>query len=442
MDDATKLKRLNQQRWERELDRADRKRLKRKQKAKPDRTVPSTYRSRVLDLFGTPFLPFKSRLRTVPGKFEFPKVFSLTTNGEQTLEAIQEIVSYARTSRLPRLTLDHRSVQDLGLGADALLAVVLKEITMECAGLAGAYIRGYKPSNKQVQTLMDNVGSVRVLGAGVDDIKVNLRSKATVFRHQNRGKDLKVDAFTADPISQITADFSDHLDECLSLSGRRLSVKGRGNLLSYVAEVLNNAQEHSGTAQWVIVGFVDDEDHSLVYRAAIFSLGKTIAQTFVDLDSSSISWQVVAPYLDRHRKAGFFGAEWTEADLLTVVSLQGHISSKLEQSIDRGQGTVDLIQFFQDMSLECAGKGAKPMMSIISGNTHISFDGKYRMEHNDVLRKKIIAFNQANDLAEPPDKAVVTRMKKVLFPGVMISLAVPLAGSTVEAIPEESAHED
>lgn len=403
----------------------------------------SYYQSKILDQFGFKYIPFKKRFKLPPQEFSFPTKFSLTNNADKSLTSIEDIVRYARTARRPRLLLNHRKVKEVGLGADAMLAAVLKEISLEAQLVPGAYIRGYKPENADARRMMDDVGSVRVLGSGVDeDINVSLKSTKTVFRHHNRGKDLKVDALTADPISQTTRDFADHLDDCLGLIGKRLSAKGKSDLLGYVAEVLINAQEHSSTAQWIIVGFIDDEDKKLIYRAAIFSFGKTIADSFNDLEKDSYAWQRVEPYISIHQKAGLFNKKWNPENLLNVVALQGNISSKLDgPASDRGQGTVDLIEFFQQMSVACAGYTASPKMSILSGRTQIVFDGKYTMKYEPSQARMIIAFNESNSLIEPPDGDVVQTLEHGAFPGVMISIAVPLANTSVEEIPQEKQHD-
>lgn len=444
MIDRQKFKSISLERWRHDVERRKRKKKFKASRVHAEPVSFVSYRSKILDSFRTKFITHKNRRIVSPKHFRLPAVFSLTLNAEETIGFIQSVADYSRSARRPRITLDHRYVKELGLAAEAVLAVVLKEVSLENQNVPGAYIRGYKSQSPKVRKIMDEVGCVRVLRTGVDeDVKVSLRSTANVFRHQNRGKSLVVDALTADPISVTTKEFSDHLNSCLSLVGKRLSAKGRDRLLSYVAEVLINAQEHSESAQWTIVGFVDQEDEGLVYRAAIFSLGKTIAQTFSDLPDGSYSWGVVSPYIEQHGNSGFFDIHWRTEDLLTVVALQGNISSKLDgPSSDRGQGTVDLIEFFQDMSNECSVKDSKPMMSIISGSTHIRFDGGYRMKNELSLGRMVIAFNTENSLLLPPDKKVVRAMDKTIFPGVMISIAMPLATGTVEEIPPENGYED
>ena len=437
MRDADREKKLALQRWEHDVRRREKKKAREVASQQSDSTHHG-YKSALLNYFGQDFEAYKKRRKSGPLSIRLPSKFSLTTNPEETLLSILRVVKYARTARRPRLIIDHRNIVELGLGAEAVLAVVLKEISMENQSFRGSYIRGYKPRNPKLSKIMDEIGCVRVLRTGADeDIKISLRSTAKVFRHQNRGHHKEVDALVADPISITTREFSDHLDSCLSLVAKKLSQKGRERILAYVAEVLINAQEHSGSAEWTIVGFVDQEDEGLIYRAAIFSIGRTISETFKLLDKDSYSWGIVEPYLNKHKLSGFFRKSWCEDDLLAIIALQGNISSKLEgPESDRGQGTVDLIEFFQEVSGECTSSSVRPKMSIMSGATHIIFGGEYKMNYESDIGRMVIAFNKENNLYFPPDSNVVKSLDGIAFPGALISIAIPLAEGTVEQISE------
>ena len=62
-------------------------------------------------------------------------------------------------------------------------------------------------------------------------------------------------------------------------------------------------------------------------------------------------------------------------------------------------------------------------MTIISGNTHIMFDGTYNLSEKKTKNGNIqvIAFNKENDLRKRPDPNYVKLLKN-RFPGVIISL--------------------
>ena len=370
--------RLGTERWENRLSRKGKRMSGGPVTADPE--AIGTYQSAILDLF-EPYVQSRRREHGRSETFDLPASFSLSENGEETLALLHAIIRYARTTKVPKLVLDHRSVRFLGLAADSILGVVLKEISIETRHIRGAYIRGYKPRDTRIRNLMDEIGCVRVLAAGVtEDIKVSLQSGSKVFRHQNRGKALAVMGSVIDQKSQTCADFADHLNGCLAARGSKLSPQGRAEFLTYVGEILDNAQTHSGSAQWLVVGFIDLEDGRFVYKCVIASFGRTIAETFTELSRTSFAWTSVEPYLLQHRRSGLFGSDWREDDLLAVMALQGDISSiNTSAATNRGQGTVDFIEFFQGLTEEAALRKQSTCMTLISGTTLIRFDGRHRM---------------------------------------------------------------
>jgi hypothetical protein len=425
--------RLEKERWEHRLSRKGKRMTGGPVTSDP--VALGTYRSRILDLF-EPYLHVRGRAHQEAKMFTLPASFSVSENAEETIGFLHDIIKYARQTKAPKLVLDHRPIRYIGLAADSLLGVVLKEISLEIRHLRGAYIRGYKPKDPRIRNLMDEIGCVRVLNAGVtEDIKVSMQPGSKVFRHHNRGKALLVGGRVLDQKSQTCADFADHLNACLSAQGMKLTPQARSEFLTYVGEILDNAQTHSGMAQWVIVGFIDLEDDSLTYRCVIASFGDSIAETFQKLDRDSFAWTSVEPYLLQHKRTGLFSSDWHEDDLLSVMALQGDISSiNTSAATNRGQGTVDFIEFFQGLTEEAALRKKKTCMTITSGSTIIRFDGQHKMLFNPGLARSVIAFNSTNDLLCKPDAKAVRSLTEARFPGVVISIAAPLGSSDVEKL--------
>jgi len=208
---------------------------------------------------------------------------------------------------------------------------------------------------------------------------------------------------------------------------RQMTPRGRAALLSYTGELIDNIEQHGQSANWYISSYLDPDRIPPTCEVAIFNFGLTFADTFQALAQSSFPRQLVAPYLEAHHRGGWFSPAWNTEDLLTLVALQGGISSKASDSSDtRGQGTVDLITFFQDICAACdPGSLAHARMAMLSGNTHILFDGTYRMAP-DSTGRQVLAFNVANSLAEPPDSRYVRHLRDIRFPGTVGSIRFPL----------------
>ena len=264
-------------------------------------------------------------------------------------------------------------------------------------------------------------------------VTVDMKPTANVFRYRN-SVTIKVSGMTVDRKSEAAAQFSNHIDSCLAAVQKRLSPQGRSNLLQYFGEIVSNADEHSGTSEWVVCGYIDLNDIDLIYRCTIISFGESLASTFQALPPDAYAMRDVGEYLALHRGNGFFTTSWREVDLISVFALQGDVSSKnIDVTSTRGQGTVDFIEFFQSVSLGCVGHEVDAVMTLLSGKTKVKFDGRYHMEQHSATGRKTIAFNDGNDLSKPPNVSAVTALDASYFPGVAISINAPLAVSVVEA---------
>lgn len=439
MRERERHKRLTTERWLHTLRRKDKTRgptYSGSPQESGDAFEHTQYLSRILSRYQR-FVPFKRRAQRREQFFAIPEDFSLTNNPEAALAFYSNLIAYARTAKTPKITIDHRPIRKLGLAADSVLAVLIKEITLEIRRRPKTYVRGLKAKNNSVRKLMEEIGCVRVLDNARrkddPDIKIELRSGAKVFRHQNR-KNIKIDALELDPLSAVARDFADHLNASLASVGRRLTDAGMQHLLAYVGEILANAQEHSLLSEWTIVGYVDLEgekaDDQLTYRCSILSFGKTFFETFDELDRDSYAYQQIAPYVELHQTK--FVKNWRKEDLVALLALQGYVSCRQESSNgDRGQGTVDFIEFFQNVCRECAGFKAKPRMSVLTGRTLFIFDGSYQMKQSADNRRMTIAFNANNSLLECPDPEAVKALERY-FPGVVISISIPITPSVLE----------
>lgn len=196
------------------------------------------------------------------------------------------------------------------------------------------------------------------------------------------------------------------------------------NLCNYVVEVIDNAENHAGMVDWTIQGYVDMAMNEPECEIVIFNLGKSISETLEAMPKESYTMLQIEKYIEMHSKSGWFGPKWRKEDLLTLIALQGSVSSKnILETHTRGQGTADLIEFFQQLNDERSLEGIKPAsMYILSGRTRVIFDSKYRMIRGEDGRR-VIAFNKDNDLNSPPDPLCVIPLKDDRkLPGTMIGI--------------------
>lgn len=374
-----------------------------------------------------------AKFGTVGGRLRFtlPPTFSIIDDPVRTLAAVRELASQMRAKRLGSLFLDFGKVTQYDLGANALLDVLVDELSTQ-AKQTGRIIRwqGKYPADPAHMRFIRSMGVIKRLKIAHEypskEDEVRLRVFDARCKHYIRALRPR----EADKNARVTAAFADHIDTCLLTIGRKLTETAKLRLCLYVGEIIDNAEEHSRMFDWAIQGYLDTQLDVPMCEVVIFNFGRTIAETFDALPSKSYARLHVQKYIDLHQRAGMFRRGWRREDLYTLVALQGCVSTKNNSPSDtRGNGTVDLITFFEQMHSECRAlqsPGAK--MVILSGSTYALFDGTFHMAPN-AEGNRIIAFNAVNDLRMRPDERFVRHLSGVNFPGTLISLKFPLSTS-------------
>lgn len=384
-----------------------------------------------------------------------PEVFSIIDN---PIVSVAVVLGFAAGlcfggKRIREMYFDHSGMKKCDLAANALLDVVAVEFHSERryrkAKLPKA--KGVFPTDPALARFIRGVGIIKHLEVRHEAPKPADAQKLHVLDFRSRNYEV-VSSKTLDKKSRVTKKFIDHVDQCLKRVGKELSGFGKVQLTGYLGEILSNAEEHAWLdrderfVDWTVQGFLDDSLCAPVCEIAIFNFGRSIAESLSDVPRDGYTWKShVAPYLEAH-KNGFFGPHWREEDLMTVIALQGHVSRKnLTRDTSRGQGTVDLINFFQKVYKECNSVECcvPARMAIVSGGTYVLFDGTYEMKAEDGMGM-VIAFNKQNSLMQKPDGKYVQNLGDLSFPGTIISIRFPLSltdGSLVGEVPNGSAND-
>jgi hypothetical protein len=358
-----------------------------------------------------------------------PSVFSVINNPEDTVKVIANLVAVARSpERISTLVFDHSRMQRYDLAAEKAFDVVASEIERAYTRAGRKlFILGHYPPDESTKRFLRAIGIIQSLKVKQEYLPDSEEQGLEIFvAHRGRGVEEVVFGH-ADRKARETKRFVDHINRCLQRNGRWLSDEGIERLATYAGEILANAEEHSGRGEWLLAGYLDDSTDMHMCEIAVLSFGRSFSETFLALPDDSFPVSQVRPYLTAHRSKGLFSPKWTVEDLLTVVALQGGISCKNESLLStRGKGTIDLIHFFEQVHDECAEGSKTPCeMAILSGNTHIRFDGTYRLRQ-DSTKRDIIAFNAAGSLDDPPDSKYVMHLKYRL-PGTAISIRFALS---------------
>ncbi|WP_132375404.1 hypothetical protein [Paraburkholderia sp. BL9I2N2] len=379
--------------------------------------------------------PPEVKLERSGARVVVPPVFSIIDDPQRALRTILSFAKLVRTNKIRNIEFDHSQMQTYDLAANAVLDIVASELALEARQRA-TKVRffGRYPLPAHLKRFIRCIGIVKQLDIAHEVASSDEQNAVRVFDKRKRNYSEPDDPAQADFKSRVAEGFVDHINNCLSDHGRTLTPAAVQKLCVYIGEILGNAEDHAGFSDWTIQGYLDNSMDTPICEIAIFNFGTSIADTLMGLPQNSYTWKQISPYILMHRGAGFFRKGWRERDLLTLVALQGNVSSKNFSVEDtRGQGTVDLIEFFQKMYEECAKDSTeKAKMAILSGSTFILFDGKYRLSSGAPGHGKVIAFNAQNTLYKQPDSGYVRSLGSVQFPGTIISIRFPLStGSTV-----------
>ena len=365
-----------------------------------------------------------------------PKNFSVITNPAKSVETFLQFAEATRSTQIRQIMFDHSHLKEVDLAAESVLDIIAMEMNKESRSRYQAItIGGHYPIDPKLKRYLRAVGIIKNLRVRHEYLPIEEEKKLKIFQMRNKKYAARLTATDATYKERAVADFVKYIDDCLIQRNRRLTQASKVDLSDYTGEILTNAEEHTDLDDWKIVGYLDPESAEQICEIAIFNFGKTIAETFKARPADSYSIREITPYLSEHRSRGLFGEQWREDDLLTLVALQGNVSSKnTGPNDDRGYGTVQLIEFFQRIYQECGPGGDQcAQMCVLSGNTHILFDGTYTMQ-KDKTGRMVIAFNKENDLREKPDKDYITNLGKVFFPGTIISIRFPMHARQTELV--------
>ncbi|MDD9211297.1 hypothetical protein [Aeromonas dhakensis] len=371
-----------------------------------------------------------------------PKHFDLYYYPENSLSFISAATKLITRGERKSYLLNYKKNKTHCLGVECLLGVALTAARKNNIHFNDTTVQlnGIYPKDEQYLEIIRDIGLVKEIskadpGRVLDVTEASKKDnpKQRIFSADSIGKE-NASAFAHDTKNVTAEKFTRYINRCLKDHGLKLIMDAEKHLTSCMGELLDNAERHCGLEQrprWYLRGYVNNNIKSPICELAVFNFGKTIDETFEDLpdDHFSLSKQVI-PYVEKHiNKNGMF-----KEGLITVAALQGRVSCKNNSATDSsGTGTIELLKLFQDMhdNLKKMGRDIKGgiRMTLISGNTHINFDGSYQLKkkqlNNNQSDSFIYPFNDAG-LESEPDRTYLKRMKKARFPGVIINIRFPL----------------
>lgn len=370
---------------------------------------------------------------SINADIKVPVNFCMYSAPENCISWLSNFAKILRNPRRNLFRINHKYEERWSLGSEVILGLLAHEIT-KCRFDLGleTQLSGKHNRSKDHQLVLESVGIISELDK---NIKKNI-DKVHVFKQDCYLNETS--SSTAEDLKTETAiKFVRHIQDALLDHRLKLLDEASQNIKGSLGEILDNAAEHGGLTApiWYVRGYINNNSQTKDLELMVMNIGKSIADTFLDLADDHQSKKQVLAYADYHKYSSF-----TKEQLITVAALQGKVSSKNHDESDtRGQGTVRLIEMFEHIfaeyaQLRCPDKTKSAIMNLISGSVVVKFDGTYlsQVETDDDGGERVtIAFNREKSLKSKPDRNYVSKLEKSYFPGVMINIKIPLSGSVV-----------
>ena len=355
-----------------------------------------------------------------------PKSFSISENPEETIHILRKLFKYGTDLRINEIIIDHSECINLEIAASTIMDIIVLAIrNFRRNNMSDIVFSGQIPNDGKVKDIFMASGLAR-------HMKLEMESEVRFDRSKMELFDLASGFYSSGKSDYTATKLSEYIIKCMNTQGFTLNNQGRNALSVMFSEVLNNCEIHGGSdtiwyaqAHYQISQLSSDCGE---IQMVIMNFGNTIFEQLNSPATTEETKQKLNYLESRHRK--YFGAKWNKEMLYTLFSLQEGISRLRDKNSTgnnkRGTGTIRLLENFRKIGGTHLNR--KPLMTITSGNTHIIFDSKYQLKKeafNDKIlgtnERKVIAFNQANDIFLPPDSDYVRKIND-FFPGTIISL--------------------
>jgi hypothetical protein len=380
-----------------------------------------------------------------------PKNFSFISDAEGAMKCIKSLLSIpARSEAIPRakrIYIDQRNCEKIGIAATAVFdvcAMLIKD-EQKARGRKGYSFAGAFPRKSNVANQVKVMGITKHLEVAEAQAPKEFED-AIVHLPLQRGRRRADDWKGKNDQEIVSTRLAVYLNNCFeTASNFALTEDAMAQIVKWAGEVITNAEEHSGVSDWYAMACMLPSqalgDPNAVIgecELVIFGFGKSIYETLSAKTTAPRIRTQIEHLVEEHTKSGFFShSKYRPEDLWTLYALQEGVSSlSTELNSDRGTGTVRLIEAFQTLG-QTIDEDKKPKMLLLSGATRIDFNGRYRMQRQQVDGgdRNILAFNASNSLRERPDPDCVGSISG-FFPGTLLSFKFYVDQRFLETLPQ------
>jgi hypothetical protein len=416
----------------------ERKRLKRKRKDNihiNDNTTSIqrfriNYETKIITNFKSKLFQFLVDSKFVSGtedileEIVIPYKFCLEEHYNETVEKIGEIILSIWENVGKNITIDFSKCEYVGQSALFLLQILRLELQSDFNDLNNRLSVLNSKIDIKIIKSKDNTVNLNLLLCGFITPDIEFEDGVTPINSMGFLKGKKEQKSYLENKKGINATIIvKYIDECLRRNSFELSEIGKNDITGMIGEILSNAEDHSPfSSYYVTANYTQISNNEINHNVGLLNLsflnfGYSIyegllenkienAELFDVLRSGCSSIQMKAPF--------------TDDNLFTLFALQDGVSRLKFSDESRGTGTMKFINcFFSFGDYQNNDKKQSPYLSILSGNTQLVCDNKYKPFEQD--NKCYVSLNDENDLSLPPKKSHLKDLK-YKFPGTLLSI--------------------
>lgn len=370
------------------------------------------------------------------GIFKVPKEFSIIDFPKESFKFIQNVLGALLLQKYEKVYIDYGECIRLDLGAQALFDIILKDVftfydrckLYKATRPRVKEINGINIVNRDVHKLLFSVGSPVIFNNKSFHYPDIIPYKLCIHNNDTAGDQAKM----REQKDIDTTKLVDYVLDCLKRLKRTLTAEKLDDLSTVIGETLINAEEHSTTKHRFSIGYfheiTEGDKHYGVFRLTILNFGKTIYEKFKDPQCANKSVvQKMKNLSEQYTKSNFFSfKKFEEETLWTLYALQEGVTSIPEERYKkRGNGSIQFIESFFNIKGKMKENDDLSLMSILSGNTNILFDGTYNITSKQIDGDdyKFMTFNESGNIDDKPDSKFV-KFADNYFPGTIISAKI------------------
>ncbi len=391
---------------------------------KPEYPINIKYLLTIPELFSKTKFSYKDN-----GHLFIPNCFSLIENYAESFDFLKHLFVVLHRNKSNKVLLDYSRCERIDVDASICMDIMLSEFISHfnhCRrlGYRDIFNKGITPINYQnenIKKVLFSIGAYR----NIKGFRINypdvLDLPVLINDHDNPNVWSKSEVDLTNIVEYIKL--------CLKRLNRELTVDAENEFYKVIGEVMSNALEHGTMRHSFAIGFFqethNDDEHFGVFNFSIFNFGDTIYQTFKkeSCPNKKAVKQMTDLSEDYTKKGWFKKADFEEETLWTLYALQEGVTSKEKK---RGNGSIQYIENFFKLKGDVNHDDFSQLV-LVSGNTRITFDGRYSITERQKLgekrKYKMITFNKSGEITDEPDKNFVT-FAPHFFPGTMISARI------------------